>query len=93
MGCILIQYCDSFLRRIVGDRKEMRDVPKICGDGEKKHLEILHVVNKWAIGGVERFIEDLIDECTNPDINQSVLSICTPIDSRIKDYGDRKSVV
>ena len=59
-------------------------MPKICGDGEKKHFEILHVVNKWAIGGVERFIEDLIDECTNPDINQSVLSICTPIGSRIK---------
>lgn len=47
-------------------------------------LRVLHIVNKWAQGGVERFIEGLVEDGISGDIQQSVLSICTDISSSVQ---------
>lgn len=42
---------------------------------------VLHIVNKWGKGGVERFIEGVAECSCGRSIEHSVLSICTDIES------------
>lgn len=46
-------------------------------------IRVLHIVNKWAQGGVERFIENLVDGLDRGQYEQSILSVCTPVESAI----------
>lgn len=50
---------------------------------DDRELKILHVVNKWKQGGIERFIEGLLLGCDDQNIHQSILSICTEVASSI----------
>ena len=40
---------------------------------------VLHIVNKWEKGGVERYIEGLATEISASEVVPSVLSICTDV--------------
>lgn len=44
-------------------------------------VRVLHIVNRWRQGGVERFVEGLVDGCGKGDVEQSILSICTDVQS------------
>lgn len=42
---------------------------------------VLHIVNQWSKGGVERFIEGLAESSKGGEIRHSVLSMCTEVNS------------
>ena len=44
-------------------------------------IRVLHIVNRWKQGGVERFVEGLVDGCGKGGVEQSILSICTDVPS------------
>lgn len=44
-------------------------------------ISVLHVVNKWDHGGVERYIEGLTEASADSSLCHTVLSLCTHIDS------------
>lgn len=46
-------------------------------------VRVLHIVNRWRQGGVERFVEGLVDGCRKGDVEQSILSICTGVPSAV----------
>jgi glycosyltransferase involved in cell wall biosynthesis len=50
--------------------------------------KVLHIVNRWSQGGVERFIENVVSACDD-DISHSIASICTEVrtDARCDCYG------
>lgn len=41
--------------------------------------EVLHIVNRWRDGGVERFVQGVVPVCSRDGIGQSVLSVCTEV--------------
>lgn len=49
--------------------------------GKDGRIKVLHIVNKWERGGVERFVETLVDKCDISRFDQGILSICTGVDS------------
>lgn len=52
-------------------------------------MRILHIVNRWSDGGVERFVEGLILSRVSDSFDQDILSICSPIslDAACGQYG------
>lgn len=60
---------------------------------DNRATRVLHIVNKWDHGGVERFVEGLIEGLPRELYNQSILSICTNISSsvRCEKYGPLSS--
>lgn len=45
--------------------------------------EVLHIVNRWRDGGVERFVKDIVSNCTREDIRHAVLSVCTSVEENL----------
>lgn len=45
--------------------------------------EVLHIVNRWRDGGVERFVKGVVDGCTRDGMGHSALSVCTDINEDI----------
>lgn len=58
-------------------------------DCEGEPIRVLHLVNYWGRGGVVSFIEGLVSGCKDAGINQSILSICTKVESSVgcEKYG------
>lgn len=45
--------------------------------------KVLHLVNRWQSGGVERFIEGVVSGCDSVEFNQSILSICSEVETGV----------
>ena len=50
---------------------------------DARGISVLHIVNKWKKGGVERFVEDFVGSQEGCRLSQSMLSICTGIVSSV----------
>lgn len=52
-------------------------------------VRVLHIVNKWIQGGLERFVEGVVRDCSVDGVEHSILSVCTdvPSDADCPKYG------
>lgn len=52
-------------------------------------VRVLHIVNKWIHGGLERFVEGIVRDCSVGGVEHSILSVCTdvPSDADCPKYG------
>lgn len=52
-------------------------------------FRVLHIVNKWIQGGLERFVEGVVRDCSVDGVGHSILSVCTdvPSDADCPKYG------
>lgn len=46
-------------------------------------ISVLHIVNKWIQGGLERFVEGIVRDCSRDGVSHSILSLCTDVSSDV----------
>ena len=44
---------------------------------------VLHIVNKWEKGGVERYVEGLVEATSAYPVRHGILSMCTPVNTSV----------